>query len=93
MKDDTTNQPIDADAIRADAEALLRDPGDEGDPEADTPNDTDKRSFPVLSETAYHGLPGEIVRLIEPHTEADNAALLTSCTRRYVCNAALKSHG
>ncbi len=76
MKDGSIYQPIDADAIRADAEALLRDPGDEGDPGADTSNDHGKRFFPVLSETAFHGLPGEIVRVIEPHTEADNAALL-----------------
>lgn len=76
MKDETTNQPIDADAMRAEAEALLATPGDEGDPEADASTHTDRRSFPVLSEKAYHGLPGEIVRLIEPHTEADNAALL-----------------
>ncbi len=35
MKEENYNQPIDADAIRADAEAMLRDPGDAGDPEAD----------------------------------------------------------
>jgi hypothetical protein len=29
-----------------------------------------------LSETAFHGLAGDIVRRIEPHTEADRAALL-----------------
>lgn len=29
-----------------------------------------------LAEAAYHGLAGEIVRAIEPHTEADNVALL-----------------
>ncbi|MDQ3633231.1 MAG: DUF3987 domain-containing protein [Acidobacteriota bacterium] len=33
-------------------------------------------SVPVLSEKAFYGLAGEIVRTIEPHTEADNAALL-----------------
>ena len=33
---------------------------------------------PVLDETAYHGLAGEVVRLIEPHTEADPVALLAS---------------
>jgi hypothetical protein len=33
--------------------------------------------FPVpLSEIAFHGLAGDIVRRIEPHTEADRAALL-----------------
>lgn len=61
---------IDADAIREHAEGLLHTPSDEGDPE------TKGRSFPVLPETVYHGLPGRIVRLVEPHTEADNAALL-----------------
>lgn len=36
-----------------------------------------KRIWPApLAEAAYHGLAGEIVRLIEPHTEADPAALL-----------------
>lgn len=33
-------------------------------------------ALPELSEIALHGLAGEIVRTIEPHTEADNAALL-----------------
>src|SRR5262249_35570613 len=30
----------------------------------------------ALGETAYHGLAGDIVRAIDPHTEADPAALL-----------------
>ncbi len=30
----------------------------------------------LLSDEAYHGLAGDIVRAIEPHTEADSAALL-----------------
>ncbi|MEE8114639.1 MAG: hypothetical protein V3T23_09820, partial [Nitrososphaerales archaeon] len=29
-----------------------------------------------LSKDAFHGLTGEIVRTIEPHTEADPAALM-----------------
>src|SRR4051812_4447983 len=29
-----------------------------------------------LGQDAYHGIVGEIVRTIEPHTEADSAALL-----------------
>jgi hypothetical protein len=29
-----------------------------------------------LNEEAYYGLPGEFVRMLEPHTEADSAALL-----------------
>lgn len=32
----------------------------------------------ILDEAAYHGLAGEVVRLIEPHTEADPVALLAS---------------
>lgn len=32
--------------------------------------------LPVLSEAALYGVAGETVRTIEPHTEADNAALL-----------------
>lgn len=33
---------------------------------------------PCLNEAALHGLAGEVVRLIEPHTEADPVALLAS---------------
>jgi hypothetical protein len=36
------------------------------------------RDFPVLAPEAYIGLPGEIVRMIEPHTESDPAGLLLS---------------
>jgi hypothetical protein len=32
--------------------------------------------WPVLDKAAYHGLPGHVVRTIEPHTEADPIALL-----------------
>ena len=32
--------------------------------------------WPILDDDAYHGLAGEIVRTIEPETEADNAAIL-----------------
>ena len=34
--------------------------------------------WPVLSDDAYQGLPGHIVRAIEPHTEADPVAVLVS---------------
>ncbi len=34
--------------------------------------------YPVLNEAALYGLAGEVVRLIEPHTEADPVALLAS---------------
>ena len=36
------------------------------------------REFPVLAEEAFIGLPGEMVRLIEPHTESDPNGLLLS---------------
>ena len=42
-------------------------------------------SVPVLSDTALHGLAGEIVRTIEPHTEADNAALLIQLLAGFSC--------
>ena len=35
--------------------------------------------WPVLNGAAYHGLAGEMVRAIEPHTEADPVALLVNC--------------
>ncbi len=34
------------------------------------------RDFPVLAKEAYIGLPGSIVRMIEPHTESDPVAIL-----------------
>jgi hypothetical protein len=36
------------------------------------------RDFPVMAEEAFVGLAGEIVRMIEPHTESDRAGLLLS---------------
>ena len=42
-------------------------------------------AIPVLSETALYGLAGEIVRTIEPHTEADNAALLIQLLAGFGC--------
>lgn len=35
-------------------------------------------AWPVLGDEALHGLPGEIVRAIEPHTEADTVAVLVN---------------
>src|SRR5688500_5665424 len=35
-------------------------------------------SWPVIDEAAYHGLAGDVVRLIRPHTEADPVGLLAS---------------
>lgn len=53
----------------------------------DDANDTDSESisdfeetklkpFPTPSEKCFHGIAGEFVRMIEPHTEADSAGLL-----------------
>ena len=39
---------------------------------------TNPQPWPLLDEAALHGLAGEVVRLIEPHTEADPVALLAS---------------
>lgn len=36
------------------------------------------RAWPALDRAALHGLAGEVVRLISPHTEADAIALLVS---------------
>jgi hypothetical protein len=35
-------------------------------------------AWPTLDDAAMHGLPGQIVRAMEPHTEADPMALLIS---------------
>jgi hypothetical protein len=36
----------------------------------------DAKPWPVLDSVAYLGLPGDVVRAIEPHTEADPVAIL-----------------
>jgi hypothetical protein len=41
----------------------------------------DKPPWPVIAQDAYHGLAGDIVRAIEPHTEADPIAILV----QYLC--------
>jgi hypothetical protein len=33
-------------------------------------------TWPTMDSAAYHGLPGDVVRAIEPHTEADQVAIL-----------------
>ena len=50
----------------------------------------DNSGFPTLSEQAYHGLAGEIVRAIEPDTEADPIAILLNVLV-YFGNAAGRS--
>lgn len=41
-----------------------------------TPRPTPAPAWPALDEAAYYGLAGEIVKAIEPHTEADPVAVL-----------------
>ena len=52
--------------------------------QSDDPN-KDSTLLPILSEKALYGLAGEIVRAIEPHTEADNAALLIQLLAGFGC--------
>ncbi len=47
--------------------------------------ESESLSIPVLSDTGLYGLAGEIVRTIEPHTEADNAALLVQLMAGFGC--------
>src|SRR5690348_8075661 len=40
------------------------------------PPETSAREFPVMAPEAFIGLAGEIVKLLEPHTESDPVAVL-----------------
>jgi hypothetical protein len=37
-----------------------------------------QESWPTLADAALHGLPGDVVRAVDPHTEADPVAVLAS---------------
>jgi hypothetical protein len=52
--------------------------GRHGDPDAYAPIIPETPAWPMLDEEALCGLPGDIVRAIEPHTEADPVAVLAS---------------
>jgi hypothetical protein len=52
--------------------------GRDGDPDTYIPTTPEPLAWPVLDEVAFCGLPGDIVRAIEPHTEADPVAVLSS---------------
>lgn len=75
-----TSQPktkvIDADSIRAEFENLTSGTVQANESTDAAPPASSKLPFPVLSDKAFFGLAGYVVRKIEPHTEADNAALL-----------------
>jgi hypothetical protein len=55
-------------------DAAVRD----GEPDAYVASIPDPPSWPELAEEALCGLPGEIVEVVEPHTEADPVAVLAS---------------
>ena len=44
--------------------------------EGDNPSDSDAETWPVIDEAAYHGLAGEFVKTMQPHTESDPVGLL-----------------
>ncbi|MBX7062692.1 MAG: DUF3987 domain-containing protein [Pyrinomonadaceae bacterium] len=67
---------IDLGSIREEAERLLAEPDPDEEPEPDGHAEREVRAWPVLSDKALYGLAGECIRLIEPHTEADPAAML-----------------
>jgi hypothetical protein len=50
----------------------------EGEPDNYDANIPNPAPWPVLQEEALYGLPGEIVKAIEPHTEADRVAVLVN---------------
>ncbi len=66
------------------------DPGGDGRPDAEDVEDREdalpasSSQWPApLDEAAYHGLAGEVVRAIDPHTEADPAAILVQFLTGY----------
>jgi hypothetical protein len=59
--------------------SVVTDVGDrEGEPDTYVVSLPGPPSWPVLAEDALWGLPGEIAAEIEPHTEADRVAVLSS---------------
>jgi hypothetical protein len=48
--------------------------GEEGNTDNTTPEA--KESWPVIDEAAYHGLAGNFVKALDPHTEADPVGIL-----------------
>src|SRR5215211_4957869 len=59
--------------------SVVTDAGDrEGEPDAYIASVLDPPSWPILEDEALCGLPGDVVEAIEPHTEADPVAVLSS---------------
>ncbi|MEJ7765298.1 MAG: hypothetical protein WKF86_07370, partial [Acidimicrobiales bacterium] len=53
---------------------------------------TTETPWPVLAPAALHGLAGEIVATLDPHTEADQAAVLISFLTAFGCAAGPGPH-
>lgn len=51
--------------------------------EPDAPQPATPDSWPSLNQEALTGLAGDVVRVLEPHTEADPAALLVACLSEF----------
>lgn len=60
------------------ANTAVEPPGDDGTDELDTMRLPEPPQWPTLDETALYGVVGEIVRLLEPETEADPVGILLS---------------
>jgi hypothetical protein len=81
------SQPNGKSAIPSNAPSLLENFTFDGDePKSNSPNSpfspleiTELRKWPTLDPKALYGPVGEMVRLIEPETECDSAALLIQC--------------
>ncbi len=68
MNTERCQPPLAADEVRGIAESIARYPAMQDSPP----------TWPILDDAALHGLAGDVVRVIEPHTEADPVALLVS---------------
>ena len=44
-----------------------------------------QQTKPLLSSEAFYGLPGDIVKAIEPFTESDSVAVLSNILTAYGC--------
>ncbi len=74
--DDGLRKILDADKEMIEEAKAYRDTVDEIIPKEDRPGMVD--AWPAVAPEAFHGLAGDLVRALEPHTEADPVALLAS---------------
>ncbi len=58
-------------------------PRRDGAPDVYLPPVPEPQPWPELAPEALHGLPGDVVRAVEPHTEADPVAVLANLTCAY----------